>query len=156
MVSSLARGWMIRSSPPTILIAVAKVAPASSISNHRQIQAWLDNRTGIRSIFNHGLFCLIFQVHRLPTPPVLPNCAAPLTPAYFQETLKSGKPVVAQPFISSVNGSPAIAMTAPIHDQQGRMVAIMAGLIDLRSDSGFFHKLSRVRVGSSGYLAFKG
>lgn len=155
MVSSLARGLDDKIlSAHNALAAVAKVAPASSVTNHQQMQSWLDNRTGIRSIFNHGLFLFDISgslIANNPRTPHLIGTSYAFRP-YFQDTLKSGKPVIAQPFISSVNGSPVIAMTAPIHDQQGRMVAIMAGLIDLRSDSGFFHELSRVKVGSSGYL----
>jgi len=155
MVSSLARGLDDKLlSAHNALIAVAKVAPAESVTRHSQMQAWLDNRTGIRSIFNHGLFLFDLSgtlIANSPRTPQLIGSSYAFRP-YFQDTLKSGKPVIAQPFISSVNGSPVIAMTAPIHDKQGRIVAIMAGLIDLRNDSGFFHELSRVRVGSSGYL----
>ena len=155
MVSSLARGLDDKIlSAHNALAAVAKVAPASSVSNHQQMQNWLDNRTGIRSIFNHGLFLFDISgslIANNPRSPQLLGTSYAFRP-YFQDTLKSGKPVIAQPFLSSLNSAPVIAMTAPIHDQQGRMVAIMAGLIDLRSDSGFFHELSRVRVGSSGYL----
>lgn len=155
MVSSLARGLDDKLlSAHNALIAVAKVAPADSITHHSQIQAWLDNRTGIRSIFKHGLFLFNISgtlIANSPRTPQLIGSSYAFRP-YFQDTLKSGKPIIAQPFISSVNGSAVIAMTAPIHDREGRIIAVMAGLIDLRNNSGFFHELSRVRVGSSGYL----
>ena len=155
MISSLARGLDDKIlSAHNALIAVAKVAPASAVSNHQQMQSWLDNRTGIRSIYNHGLF--LYDVSGVliadsPRTPHLIGTSYAFSP-YLQETLKSGKPTISQPFTSSVNGSAVIAMTAPIHDQQGRIVAIMAGMIDLRNDRGFFHELGRVKVGSSGYL----
>ncbi|MCE1226141.1 MAG: response regulator [Geobacteraceae bacterium] len=155
MVSSLARGLDDKLlSAHNALTAVAKVAPADSISHHAQMQAWLDNRTGIRSIFNHGLFLFNISgtlIANSPRTPQLIGSSYAFRP-YFQDTLKSGKPIIAQPFISSVNGSAVIAMTAPIHDREGRITAVMAGLIDLRNNSGFFHELSRVKVGSSGYL----
>ena len=155
MVSSLARGLDDKLlSAHNALVAVAKVAPAEAVARHAQIQAWLDNRTGIRSIFNHGLF--LFDVSgtliaNSPRTPQLIGSSYAFRP-YFQDTIKSGKPVIAQPFISSVNGSAVIAMTAPIHDPEGKIIAVMAGLIDLRNNSGFFHELGRVKVGSSGYL----
>ena len=155
MVSSLARGLDDKLlSAHNALIAVAKVAPADAVSHHSQIQAWLDNRTGIRSIFNHGLFLFNISgtlIANSPRTPQLIGSSYAFRP-YFQDTLKSGKPIIAQPFISSVNGSAVIAMTAPIHDHEGRIIAVMAGLIDLRNNSGFFHELGRVKVGSSGYL----
>ena len=155
MVSSLARGLDDKLlSAHNALIAVAKVAPADSITHHSQMQAWLDNRTGIRSIFNHGLFLFNISgtlIANSPRTPQLIGSSYAFRP-YFQDTLKSGKPIIAQPFISSVNGSAVIAMTAPILDHEGRITAVMAGLIDLRNNSGFFHELSRVKVGSSGYL----
>lgn len=155
MVSSLACSLDDRLfSAHNALIAVAKVAPASSINDHQQIQSWLDNRAGISSIFNHGL--LLFDLSgRLiannPRTPVRIGTSYAFRP-YFQDTLRSGKPLISQPFISSLNGSPVIAMTAPIKDQQGRMVAIIAGLIDLRHSGGFFHELAQTKVGSSGYM----
>ncbi len=155
MVSSMARGLDDKlQSAHNALIAVAKVAPLQDIGNRQRMQAWLDNRTGIRSIFNHGLF--LFDVSGTleaanPYSKQMVGTSYAFRP-YFQDTLRSAKPIISQPFISSLNNSPVIAMTSPIMNDQGHIVAIMAGVIDLRSSSGFFAELGRVKVGSSGYL----
>lgn len=155
MVSSLARSLDDKiHSAHNALIAVAHVAPVKEINNSLQMQAWLDNRTGIRSIFNHGLY--LFDVSGTmraanPRAPQQVSTSYAFRP-YFQDTLRTGKPAISQPFISSINNSPVIAMTAPIKNSEGDIVAVMAGLIDLRSSTGFFSELGKVKVGSSGYL----
>jgi signal transduction histidine kinase/CheY-like chemotaxis protein/HPt (histidine-containing phosphotransfer) domain-containing protein len=155
MVSSLARSLDDKLlSAHSALIAVAKVAPVNEIANQKLMQAWLNNRTGIRSIFNHGLFLFNVSGTLVAANPQTRNLLGTSYSfrPYFQETLRNGKPVISQPFISSVNSAPVIAMTSPIKDQQGRIIAVMAGMIDLRNSTGFFHELSRVKVGSSGYI----
>ena len=155
MVSSLARSLDEKLlSAHNALVAVAKVAPIKEISNRQTMQAWLDNRTGIRSIFNHSLVLFDVSGNMMaanPHTPHLVGTSYAFRP-YFQDTIKSGKPVISQPFISSLNGSMVIAMTAPIKNAEGHIVALMAGMIDLRSTTGFFHELSKAKVGSSGYL----
>jgi len=155
MVSSLARSLDDKLlSSHKALIAVATVAPVKEVKNRQTMQAWLDNRTGIRSIFNHSLVLFDVSGNMIaanPHTPHLIGTSYAFRP-YYQDTIKSGKPVISQPFISSLNSSTVIAMTSPITNAEGHIVAILAGLIDLRSTTGIFHELSKAKVGSSGYL----
>ena len=136
------------------LVAVSQVAPAQSAASALQMQNWLDNRTGIRSIFTHGLFLLDRSGNLIAASPHQPRLIGRSYTyrAYFQDTLRSGRPQISRPFISTVNNSAVVAMTAPITDRSGRIVLVMAGLIDLQTETGLFHDMLRARVGSSGYI----
>jgi len=159
MVSFLARSLdeKILSSHNT-LIVIAKTTPLKLINNPRQLQSWLDGRSGLKSIFNHGIF--------LYDPAGSMVAASPLVPGligksyayrpYYKETVLSNRPVVAQPHISAVNGHPVITMTAPVFNRQGKLVAILAGAIDLYAENTLFKDIIKVKVGATGYLYLYG
>ncbi len=155
MVTSLARSIdeKILSSHKA-LIAVSAIAPSAEVNNHKKIQPWLDNRTGIRSIFTHGIYILDAAGSLVAANPDSPQLIGKSFAfrSYFQDTLRNNRPSISQPFISSFNSAPVIAMSAPIHDRNGKIMAVMVGVIDLVNESGFFHDLTRIKVGSEGYL----
>lgn len=159
MVSSLARGLDDKiSSAQNVLLTMSKVVLQDTGNKPQNLQTWLDNRAGIRSVFTHGIFIFDRSGRLLadtPRTPKLIGCSYAYRP-YFQKTVTEGKPVISQPFISSVNGSPAIAMTAPIINAEGQLVAILAGLIDLHASGGLFQELTTIKVGNSGYLYLLG
>lgn len=136
------------------LVAVSQVAPVQSAGSPQQMQVWLDNRTGIRTIFTHGLFLFDRSGILIAASPHQPRQTGQYYAYrdYFQDTLKSGKPLISRPFASSINGSAVVAMTAPITDRSGRIVLVMAGLIDLQVENGLFHDLLKAKVGSAGYV----
>lgn len=155
IVASLAGGLddKIRTSH-TALIAVAKVAPASQLDNPQRLQAWLDNRTGIRSIFNSGLFILDRHGRLLADSPLTPHLLGKSYAyrSYFKETLKTGKPFISQAFHSTTDNASVVAMTAPVTGRQGRLAAILVGFIDLNSSGGIFHDITATKIGQSGYV----
>ena len=155
MVSSLAYSLDDKIlSAHNAMIAVAKVLPVEQIHNCQQMQAWLNNRTGIRSIFSHALIILDSSGTLLAVNPYSPDLIGrsfAFRP-YFQTTMRTGQPLISEPFISALNNMPVVAMTWPIRDRSGRVMAVMAGMIELNNNTSFFHDLGRVKVGSSGYL----
>ena len=155
IVSALAGGLddKIRTSH-TALVAVARVAPTNELAHQQRLQAWLDNRTGIRSIFNSGLF--IFDKHGR----MLAN--SPRTPHlwgksysyrdYFKETVKTGQPFISQAFRSTTDGASVVAMTAPIFDQHAKLAAMLVGFINLRASGGIFQDIVTTKIGQGGYV----
>ncbi len=159
MVSSLARSLDDKiASTHNALIAVSKVAPVNEISNKKKIKDWLDNRTGIRSIFDHGIFLYDADGTLLTCNPDNPKITGKSFAyrAYYKETVKSNRPYIAAPHISNVNGNPVIAMTSPIFDKQGKLVAILVGAIDLYAENTIFKDITRIKTGKSGYLYIYG
>ena len=156
MVSALARGLddKITTAHQT-LVEVAKAVQADAVNEHRVMQAWLDNRTGIRSIFSHGLFVLDARGRLVAHNPGIPRLigASFASEPYFIETVRTGKPFISKPIDSRVGNIPIVVMTAPLRDAQGRITGLLAGAIDVMAGDGFFHELSRVKVGSTGYLS---
>jgi len=136
------------------LIAVSKVAPIDVIDNQQVTQKWLENRTGIRTIFNHGLFVFNATGKLLATSPVVPQLhgSSYSHREYFIHTIKTNTPQISLPIISTVNGHPIVMMTSLIHNPDGSIKGLLCGGIDLLETGGLFGSLSDVRLGSTGYL----
>lgn len=136
------------------LIAVSKVAPAAEMQNRGRMQSWLVDRTGIRTIFDRGIFIMDKNGLMVAGTPLE---TTKLGKSYYDvphifDTLKYNLPLISRPFITTESNLPAIAMTAPLHDRQGNLAGVMVGLIDLRYDKGFFSELIQTKVGKTGYL----
>ena len=156
MVSALARGLDDKiTTAHKALVKIAKAAQADAVNDRRVMQAWLDNRTGIRTIFSHGLFVLDAHGTLVANNPKIPRLigASFANEPYFIETARTGRPIISQPIDSRVDNIPIVVMTAPLRDAQGRVVGLLAGAIDVMAGEGFFHELSRITVGSTGYFS---
>ena len=71
---------------------------------------------------------------------------------YFIKTMSSGKPVISEPFVTAVNDTPVIMMTAPLKDENGVVKGVLAGSIDLFAKTGLFGVVKDTRIGTTGYL----
>jgi PAS domain S-box-containing protein len=155
MISGIAKGLDEKIiSSHNALIAVSKVAPAESVYDIQATQKWLEDRVGIRTIFTHGLFVFDAAGKLIATSPVVPKLHG-LSYAhreYFINTIKSKKPQISLPFVSTVNGHPIIIMTSILYNTDGSIKGLMCGGIDLQDKEGFLGSLSKVRLGSTGYL----
>lgn len=155
MITSMAKGLDDKiSTSHNALIAVSKVAPVDIVDNRQVTQKWLENRTGIRTIFNHGLFILDPAGKMIATSPVVPKLHGTSYShrEYFINTIKKNKPQISQPFISTVNGHPIVMMTSLINGSDGSVKGLLCGAIDIQKKEGIFEALRNVRVGSTGYL----
>jgi signal transduction histidine kinase len=55
------------------------------------------------------------------------------TKPYIRQVIESGQRSVSAPFVDSVTGAPAVALTIPIRNEQGQLMSMLSGLIDLSS-----------------------
>lgn len=135
------------------LIGVAGVLPQGVLNNPDTAQAWLDNRTGIRSIFNSGLFLFAPDGHLLVENPRLPGRRGKdfSFREYYLQTVQTGKPFISNPYPSSKHGRPTIMMTAPVFNANKQLVAILGGAMDLLVQDSFFHTLTKAKMGKTGY-----
>lgn len=70
---------------------------------------------------------------------------------YIQTTLKTKEPHIGAPYVSSQeHRHPSVMLTAPVCDQDGRVIAILAGGLDLLKDN-FLGRLPMARIGKGGY-----
>lgn len=135
------------------LIAVAATVPEDCLTDPDLGQAFLDRQTGIMSIFDNGIFLLSYQGRLIAESPYLPNRRG--RDISFRDfhriTVATGKPFISDPYVSTHNpGHPAINVTAPIFDKQGKMVAMLTGSLDLQGEN-FLAELSKVKIGKAGY-----
>jgi len=136
------------------LIKVAGVLPQSVLQDPSAAQDWLNNRTGIRSIFASGLFLFTPQGRILVENPQLLNRRG-LDVSFrdhYRQTVATGKPQISDPFSDLKEGRPTIMMTAPIYGADGRLIAILGGTMDLLAAGTLFHDLLETRLGKNGYL----
>ncbi|WP_346353429.1 response regulator [Azotosporobacter soli] len=133
---------------------VAAVAPRDVITNPAKAQTWLDNRTGIRTVFTHSMILLDKNGVLISASPARPEIYGKSYAyrEYFKESMQSGKPYVSAPFQTVVNDNPVIMMTAPIYDAQGEVLGLLGGAIDLYNKSGFFDVVRATKDGETGYL----
>ncbi|BCR03121.1 hypothetical protein DESUT3_01900 [Desulfuromonas versatilis] len=123
-------------------------------SDPEGVQEFLDDLYGLRELFDRGL-CLFSPEGDL-------VAATPFAPdqrgknfafrEYFRETVTSGLPVISEPYFSSrEDRAPSIILTAPIHNKEGKLIAVMGGAMDLLGKS-FLAQIATVKIGLSGYV----
>jgi diguanylate cyclase (GGDEF)-like protein len=139
------------------LLAVAKELPVEGYSDPVLAQRFMDSQLALLTTFDNGLFLFSPQGDLVAEHPFLPDRRG-LNFAfreYFQATVETGKPHISSPYFSSKHQHPAIMMTIPLFDQEGELLGIFAGSLDLLK-TNFLGELSNTRIGHSGYLYIYG
>ena len=136
------------------LIAVAATAPGDVFTNADNSQRFLDSEAGLLSIFDNGIFFISKEGRLISESPYRPNRRG--RDLWFREwvqrTVTSRKPYISEPYISThTPGQPAIVMTVPIFDSQGRFTGMMTGSFGLLGEN-ILASLSRIKVGKDGYF----
>ncbi|KAF0811274.1 putative diguanylate cyclase YegE [Andreprevotia sp. IGB-42] len=70
---------------------------------------------------------------------------------YFTDTISTGKPVVSQPYLARQVLTPQVMITMPVHDAQGKIVAVLGGSFNLLNRN-MLGTLGETRVGKTGHL----
>ncbi|MDA8412702.1 MAG: PAS domain S-box protein [Desulfobacteraceae bacterium] len=136
------------------LLAVVGDLPSPEINNADAVQAFLDKKKVLHTLFDNGLFVFSREGTLIAESPFLPGRRG-LNFAfrgYFQQTITTGKPVISAPFRSSKpQNDPSIMLTAPLKDKSGNIVAVLGGSLNLLQ-ANFLGQIPLIRIGSSGYL----
>ena len=137
-----------------LLVANARSTPLEILSDVEAAQRFLDSRAGLLHIFDNHIGLFTAKGIEITESPLTQNRRGwdySYRP-YIKDTVKSGKPVITDPYLSSQpHHHPVIMLTAPIVDAKGRMVAILAGSIDLMRKNILGQYLA-MPVGKTGYL----
>lgn len=136
------------------LVSVAREVAPGVVNDPDAAQHFLDDRTGTKSIFDHGVIILSKEGRFIAESPYRAGRRGRDLSFrdFYKKTIATGKPVISDPFVSTrVPGAPLIIFTAPIRDESGAVSAILLGGMNLLQNN-FLGDLSQTRIGSSGYL----
>ncbi len=137
-----------------ILIASAGTIPSNAIKDPAAAQRFLDAQKGLHTLFDNGLFLISKEGNLIAESPYLPiRRGANLSfREYFQQTVATRKPYISQPYLATHHpGEPVLAMTVPILNDRGELVAILQGSF-LLLGKNIFANLLNIKNGQTGYL----
>ena len=69
---------------------------------------------------------------------------------YFKRTRDSLRPVISQPFVSRMDGTPSIMLTTPVTDSAGKLRYVVSGQLRLL-ESNFLGEIANLSVGGAGF-----
>ncbi len=73
------------------------------------------------------------------------------TQPYFENTIKTRKGLVSEPFLSRLSGRPVVVLTQPVLDKAGDVAYVIVGSIDLQK-SDFFGPINALKPGKTGFM----
>lgn len=130
---------------------VAVNVPPSLIANPAALQNWLEDRRAIHTLFPTGLMIIppdggptLAETPRLKTRP-----KSFVDRDWFIGVKSTGRAFVSRPLIQRATGEPALVIAVPLHDQEGRLLAVMAGVTTLATP-GFLDLIIGSRPGRKG------
>ena len=139
----------------TIVHAAASLPPEVTRDSD-QAQAFLDSHLGLaaHTLFDNGIFLFSADGRMIAETPFIPGRRGKdyAFRDYFRRTVAARAPIISAPYFSSQpHHHPAINFTAPVLDAGGRLVAVLAGSLDLTRDNVLGH-LAKIHFGHTGYL----
>jgi hypothetical protein len=128
---------------------IAKEVDGRLMDNPAALQARLEQRALLPFLFNGGTW-----ISRRDGIVISSNLPALIGASYADReyllaVLKEGKPVISKPITGKVLNDPIIVMVAPIRNNQGQVIGVLAGVTDL-SQPCFFDKVTESRYGKTG------
>lgn len=135
------------------LVAVAQKAPAGDLTDPEKGQRYLDDRITLSSLFDNGLFLISREGTVIAESPYRPDGRGRdmSSSEFFKRTMAAGRSQISAPYVSTRPGQPAVVLTVPIFDAQGKMRAILAGSLNLLGKN-ILHDLTPFKFGKTGYI----
>ena len=129
--------------------ALAKALPPHLLREPEALTRYLMDRPAILTVFD-GLMVIGADGHAIVNPQK-PDLRGMYfgDRAYVSQTLKTGVGMISAPFIARPMNRAVVTFTAPIRDQEGRVAALLSGVLYLDRPN-VLGKLVQTRVGSSG------
>ena len=137
------------------LITAARRIPPEALLDGDLAQGFLDARISLHSVFDNGLFLISSAGKLIADSPFLPDRRGRDMTSFefFQRTIATGRPYISAPYTSvRAPGHPAIFLSAPIVDNNGKVIAILGGSFDLWG-SNFLKDLSATRYGDAEFFS---
>ncbi len=130
---------------------VAKLIDAHLMGNPATLQARLEQRPILQSLFNGGIFVTGPDGTAIAS---LPQSVGRVGINYMDRdsvaiSLKEGKTVISRPVIGKKLGAPLFTIAAPIRDAHGKVTGTLVGVVDLGRPS-FLDKITDLGYGQTG------
>jgi diguanylate cyclase (GGDEF)-like protein/PAS domain S-box-containing protein len=138
-----------------VLIAVSKMVPPEVAGDRSRLRANLQSRPGLQLLFDN---LLAFSSSGMTLVDVAGSGLEGSSVAereFFREVMRERKPYISQPFLGRNSKRPYVVLIAPILDRRGRVVAMLAGSLDLLRPN-FLGNLRTASVGKTGSFALFG
>lgn len=134
------------------LVSAAHLLSTRNLRDVSEAQESLAERAALRTLFDE-VYLFSAEGILLADVPTLPerNGLNVADRAYFKLTVATLGPVISEPVRGKVTGAPLVILAAPVIDSKGRLVAVLAGSINL-SSSNFLDQISEAKLGKSGYF----
>jgi PAS domain S-box-containing protein len=128
----------------------ARVRP-SLLGNPGALQKLLEDRLVLLGMFNAGLAVMDSTGTAIASLPVSVGRVGVnyMERDYIATALKEGRSSISRPTIAKLLKTPVFGIAAPIRDEQGKVIGVLAGLIDL-GKSSFLDKITQNRYGKTG------
>ena len=137
------------------LLGVATSIPKDAWTNADKAQRFLDERIGLKSIFVNNNIALLTPEGKLIAESRYVAGRRGQDFSYrewVRKTVDERKPYISKPYISRHGPNhPKVMLTAPVFDDQGKVIGILGGSLDLLGEN-FLANISRITIGRGGYL----
>jgi signal transduction histidine kinase len=140
-------------SQDTLITASRSINP-KIISTPSKAEEFLYNNLALISIFDNGVFLFTSDGKMIAETSQKPSRIGMdfSYREYMKRTIATKRPVISPPFISSMSHHhPAVMFTVPIIDDNGKLLAVFGGSIDLMKPN-FLGALSEAKIGKNGYF----
>ena len=141
-----------------ILISTSRIMPAEGMENYldmqKKVEKIFENQFFLQTFFDNSIILFSKTGRVISEYPYNPERFGKDFSAreYFQHTIKTKKPYISKPYISSKPPyDPAVMFTAPVLNKKGEIAAVLGGSVSLTSKN-MLGELAHVKIGKSGYL----
>lgn len=130
---------------------VAENFPTALFADHAAMQAWLDDRKAINTLFPTSLLIIPADggAPLADTPHVNNRPRSFVDRDWFIGAVSTGQPFISKPLITRATGEPALVIAVPIFDRKGSLLGVLAGISPLASP-GFLDLIIGARPGRLG------
>jgi diguanylate cyclase (GGDEF)-like protein len=130
---------------------VADNLPSELLDQHGQLQAWVEDRRAINTLFPTGLMIVpasggptLAEVPRLKTRP-----KSFVDRDWFIGVKQTLKPYISKPLVTRATGEAALVIAVPLLDREGKLLAVLAGITPLATP-GFLDLILGAQPGKRG------
>lgn len=124
------------------------------LHNGPALTNFLEERKAIYKLFPLGVIVIGKDGHGIADHPVLPNRGnADFTQLdFYQDAIKSGKPVVSKPSVGRFIKGPRLVISVPIFGKDHQVEGVFAGVLSLFEDNPFQQIMKTDELGGNGIL----
>jgi diguanylate cyclase (GGDEF)-like protein len=135
-----------------VIADAGKALPTGIADKPAELQKYIEGRKVLLGLFD-SVYVASTKGDIVAYAPANPRALGTnlLNRAYFQQVLATRKPQISQPFAGILSGVPIVAIAAPVLDQQGEVVLVMGGVLQLLKPN-ILGKITEEKAGKTGYF----